>query len=73
MLQDLILVPDVVNGLCLKHCLCTINLLHHLDKISEFITVLFAENLSWQQASQLQGVVLRDIQREILPCRGLPY
>ena len=30
------LVPDLVNSLCLKDCMCTLNPLYHLAKISKF-------------------------------------
>lgn len=43
MLQGPILVADLVNGLCLKDCSCTINLLYTLDKISMFITLMYQE------------------------------
>ena len=34
------LVPDLVNGLCLKDYMCAINPLYHLAKISKFSMLL---------------------------------
>lgn len=56
--------PGLVNSLRLKHCMCAINPLYHIAKISRFSGLL----ITYQEA-----VVARDLSASWSGLEGCPY
>ena len=53
MWPDPLLVPDLVNSLCLKDYICVINPLYHLAKISKFsmLLIIYRESVAARNLS----------------------
>ena len=58
---DPILVPDLVNGLCLKDYICAINPLYHLAKISKFsmLLITYQESVAASNLSASRSNLVR--------------